>query len=121
MMRASCSEMLFLATESLSSIMISLGVFSSSIHSLIMTRTPFTNWKQVPEDYNYYETMKKFVWENKEQTNKEHEDTEACHKNDINCTSEETKIKRNKVKGPSQPVAADEPKSYLPIYILQKS
>ena len=55
-----------------------------------------------------------------EQTNEELEGTEACHKNDINCSSEETKIKTSKVKGPSQPVAADEPKSYLPIYILQR-
>ena len=56
-----------------------------------------------------------------EQKNEENEDAEACNKNDVNCASEETKIKTSKVKDPSQPVAADEPKSYLPIYILQKS
>ena len=35
----------------------------------------FTNWKQVPEDYDYYETMKKFVWENKVLNTRE------CYKN----------------------------------------
>ena len=38
---------------------------SGKFYGRVQLANLFTNWKQVPEDYDYYETMKKFVWENK--------------------------------------------------------
>ena len=55
MTRASCSEMLFFAQESLTSRMISLGVFSSSIHSLIISSTPDLEIKK--KNHCYFEKI----------------------------------------------------------------